>query len=149
MPESTVAVCSIVQKLEGARIASRHLAKTTAAQKNLALGAIATAIVTGTRAILAANELDLANSRENGLNAGMQDRLRLDVNRLESLAEAVRLVARLDDPIGISIRGQSLPNGLQLSQSRVPFGVIGVIYEARPNVTVDIAMRAASVSSTR
>lgn len=139
MPESTVAVCSIVQKLEGARIASRHLAKTTAAQKNLALGAIATAIVTGTRAILAANELDLANSRENGLNAGMQDRLRLDVNRLESLAEAVRLVARLDDPIGISIRGQSLPNGLQLSQSRVPFGVIGVIYEARPNVTVDIA----------
>lgn len=139
MPESTVAVRSFAQKLDGARIASRQLAASTTAHKNSALDAIATAIVTGAAQILAANELDLANSRENGLSAGIQDRLRLDASRLHSLAEAVRLVARLADPVGISVRGHVLPNGLQLSQIRVPFGVIGVIYEARPNVTVDIA----------
>ncbi|WP_394768373.1 glutamate-5-semialdehyde dehydrogenase [Lacisediminihabitans sp.] len=139
MSETVVATRTFTEKLEAARGASITLATTNAALKNAALEAIAQAVADNADRIIPANELDLANGRENGLSAGLQDRLRLDERRLASLAEAVRLVATLVDPVGESVRGKTLPNGLQLSQVRVPFGVIGVIYEARPNVTIDIA----------
>jgi glutamate-5-semialdehyde dehydrogenase len=135
----TGAARTVVGKLSAAREASVVLATATSTLKNRALEAIAVSVVANAAQIIAANEIDLANGRANGLSAGMQDRLRLDASRLQSLAEAVRLVASLVDPVGVSVRGQTLPNGLLLSQVRVPFGVIGVIYEARPNVTVDIA----------
>ncbi len=134
-----LATRSFTEKLEAARVASRTLATTPAALKNRALEAIAIAVESNAGRIIPANELDLANGRENGLSAGLQDRLRLDESRLAGLAAAVREVAALVDPVGENVRGQTLPNGLKLSQVRVPFGVAGVIYEARPNVTVDIA----------
>ena len=137
--ETAVAELIFTRKLEDARTASRTLATATAALKNSALEAIAQAVLAGADRILPANELDLANGRDNGLSAGLQDRLRLDESRLQGLADAVRQVASLVDPIGENVRGQTLPNGLRLSEVRVPFGVVGVIYEARPNVTVDIA----------
>ena len=139
MPETAVVNATFIQKLEGARAASRILATATTAQKNSALHAIAGAILRNADRILPANELDLANARENGLSAGMQDRLRLDFRRLEGLEAAVLQVASLVDPIGEAVRGSSLPNGLRITEVRVPFGVVGTIYEARPNVTIDIA----------
>jgi glutamate-5-semialdehyde dehydrogenase len=139
MPETAVATRTLVEKLTAARAASLTLATATADVKNAALEAIAEAIGRNIPQIVEANELDLANGRESGLSVGMQDRLRLDAHRLASLSEAVRLVATLVDPVGENVRGQTLPNGLRLTEVRVPFGVVGVIYEARPNVTVDIA----------
>jgi glutamate-5-semialdehyde dehydrogenase len=136
---SVVATRSFTEKLEDARTASLTLATATAALKNAALEAIASAVERNADRIVPANDLDLANGRENGLSAGLQDRLRLDEKRLTGLAAAVRQVASLVDPVGENVRGQTLPNGLKLSEVRVPFGVVGVIYEARPNVTVDIA----------
>ena len=129
----------LLTRLEAARDASRHLATMTAARKNAALEAIAAAITGSGDRVIAANELDLANAADAGVSAALQDRLRLDVGRLGNLAEAVLNVASLVDPIGESVRGSTLPNGIAISQVRVPFGVVGVIYEARPNVTVDIA----------
>ncbi|MES2169721.1 MAG: glutamate-5-semialdehyde dehydrogenase [Actinomycetota bacterium] len=136
---TVVATRSFTEKLKAARVASRALATVDADLKNGALEAIAIAIERNADRIVPANDLDLANGRENGLSSGLQDRLRLDHARLASLASAVRDVAALVDPVGENVRGQTLPNGLKLSQVRVPFGVVGVIYEARPNVTVDIA----------
>jgi glutamate-5-semialdehyde dehydrogenase len=139
MPETVVASSTLIEKLEASRTAARVLATATTAQKNSALHAIGAAILRNADRILPANELDLANARENGIAEGMQDRLRLDFRRLEALEAAVLHIASLDDPIGESIRGSKLPNGLRISQLRVPFGVVGAIYEARPNVTIDIA----------
>jgi len=130
---------SLVDKLERAKTAARALATTASGVKDAGLEAIAQAVESGAARILPANELDLANGRENGLSAGLQDRLRLDEARLAGLAEAVRQVIALPDPVGEVLRGSTLPNGVQLSQVRVPFGVVGAIYEARPNVTIDIA----------
>jgi glutamate-5-semialdehyde dehydrogenase len=139
MSQTVLAGPTLVDKLDAARAASRVLATATAAQKNAALQAIADRVAGSASSIIPANELDLANARENGLSQGMQDRLRLDVARLEGLAAAVRQVASLTDPVGESVRGSTLPNGIKISQVRVPFGVVGAIYEARPNVTIDIA----------
>jgi glutamate-5-semialdehyde dehydrogenase len=139
MTETAVTNATFVEKLEASRAAARVLATVTTAQKNKALHAIAAAILRNADRILPANELDLANARENGLSEGMQDRLRLDFRRLEALEAAVLQVASLVDPIGEAIRGSSLPNGLRITEVRVPFGVVGAIYEARPNVTIDIA----------
>ncbi len=136
---SIVVTRSFTEKLEAARSASLVLATANSALKNRALEAIAVAVERNADRIVPANDLDLANGRENGLSTGLQDRLRLDDARLGGLASAVRDVAALVDPVGENVRGQTLPNGLKLSQVRVPFGVVGVIYEARPNVTVDIA----------
>jgi glutamate-5-semialdehyde dehydrogenase len=136
---TTATALSLTDKLVAARAASTVLATANASVKNEALAAIAHAVVAGADRILPANELDLANGRENGLSVGLQDRLRLDEARLAGLAEAVLQVASLIDPVGEVVRGSTLPNGLALSQVRVPFGVIGAIYEARPNVTIDIA----------
>ncbi|TQL47789.1 glutamate-5-semialdehyde dehydrogenase [Homoserinimonas aerilata] len=126
-------------KLLAAREASRSLATATAQVKNDALEAIARAVLSGAERVIAANELDLEAGRQAGLSEGLQDRLRLDLARLEGLADAVRDVAALVDPVGQVVRGSTLPNGLGLTQVRVPFGVVGAIYEARPNVTIDIA----------
>lgn len=138
MPAAVTAL-TLHDKLASAKAASRALATATTEQKQAALLAIAEAVRTGAERILPANELDLANGREGGVGAGLLDRLRLDQARLDGLAEAVEVVVGLDDPVGEVVRGRSLPNGLQISQVRVPFGVIGAIYEARPNVTIDIA----------
>ena len=136
---SAVALPSLDDKLDAARRASIVLATTASGPKDEGLEAIALAVESGASRILPANELDIANGRENGLSAGLQDRLRLDPPRLQALADAVREIAALPDPVGEVVRGSTLPNGLLLSQVRVPFGVIGAIYEARPNVTIDIA----------
>ena len=130
---------TLTDKLAAARDAARVLATATTAQKNQALRSIADAVVNNAPRILAANEQDLARGRESGMAAGLQDRLRLDEARLASLSAAVLEIVALPDPIGDVVRGSSLENGLKLTQVRVPFGVVGAIYEARPNVTIDIA----------
>ena len=139
MPPTALAAATLTNKLTAARVAARVLATVTTAQKNAALRTIADSVLSNQARILLANELDLANSRENGLSDGMLDRLQLDERRLAALATAVLEIVALPDPIGDVVRGTRLENGLQLSQVRVPFGVVGAIYEARPNVTIDIA----------
>lgn len=126
-------------KLVAAREAAKPLALATADLKNRALRAIAEALRGSASVVIPANDLDLANARATGVSSALQDRLRLDPARLQSLADAVDEVAALTDPIGQSVRGSTLPNGLRINEVRVPFGVVGAIYEARPNVTVDIA----------
>ncbi len=130
---------SVVDLFDAAKSASSALARANSNQKNSALEQIALQLEGNMPLILEANAIDLKNAVENDIAAGLQDRLRLDEKRIASLAKAVRLVISLPDPIGQSVDGMTLPNGLQLQQVRVPFGVVGVIYEARPNVTIDIA----------
>lgn len=130
---------AFLDKLARARSASRSLATATTAQKNAALSAIADAIEGAIPQIVAANELDLARGREQQIGEGLLDRLLLDEARLIGLANSVRDVMGIPDPVGEIVRGSTLANGVQLTQVRVPFGVVGAIYEARPNVTVDIA----------
>ncbi len=135
----TLTVRTLTDKLVAAREASITLATATADLKNAALRAIAAAVATGAERIIPANERDLENGRSNGLSVALQDRLRLDEDRLAALAAAVGEIAGIADPVGELVRGRTLPNGLRISEVRVPFGVVGAIYEARPNVTVDIA----------
>ncbi len=125
--------------LEEAKLASYALARATTVQKNAALDAIATALVAHTTEIVSANRRDVDRGVAAQMPAGLQDRLTLTPERVEALASAVRDISVLPDPIGEVLRGSTLPNGLQLTQIRVPFGVVGAIYEARPNVTVDLA----------
>ncbi len=139
MAETTLDRATLFDKLSAAKSASIALATATTAQKDAGLTAIASGIVASARAILEANELDLANGRENGLSAGLIDRLTLTEARLDGLADAVLQISALTDPVGQAVRGSTLPNGVKITQVRVPFGVVGAIYEARPNVTVDIA----------
>ena len=139
MVDTLIDAPSFTDKLNAAREASRMLATATTRQKNAALEAIADAVMRNESRIVPANELDLANGRENGMAEGLQDRLRLDEKRLAALAKAVLEIVALPDPVGDVVRGSTLENGLQLTQTRVPFGVVGAIYEARPNVTIDIA----------
>ena len=129
----------IIPILDAARTAARTLATTPTGLKNQALHGIAAALRGSAAEILAANALDLTAGAENGLSTGLLDRLRLDDARIDALADAVLEISLLTDPVGEVVRGSSLPNGVRISQVRVPFGVVGVIYEARPNVTVDIA----------
>ncbi|MDI2097830.1 glutamate-5-semialdehyde dehydrogenase [Ruicaihuangia caeni] len=137
MPDT--ATLTFHDKLVAARDAARGLVTITTAQKNAALQAIADGVRGGIERIVPANELDLANGRDSGMSLGLQDRLKLDQPRLEALAQAVEQIIALTDPVGQTVRGSVLPNGLSINQVRVPFGVIGAIYEARPNVTIDIA----------
>lgn len=125
--------------LHDAQRASRALGTVPAPQRHAAIEAIATAIEGAADAILAANAEDLERGRAAGLGSGLLDRLLLDRGRIAGLAAAARDLAALPDPIGEVLRERTLPNGLELTEVRVPFGVIGVIYEARPNVTVDLA----------
>ncbi|WP_053352958.1 glutamate-5-semialdehyde dehydrogenase [Leucobacter musarum] len=130
---------AFLERLSLARTAARTLATATTAQKNAALAAIADRLEGSIPQIVEANERDLARGREQQIGVGLLDRLRLDAERVRGLAAAVRDVIALPDPIGEVVRGSTLANGIGISQVRVPFGVIGAIYEARPNVTVDIA----------
>jgi glutamate-5-semialdehyde dehydrogenase len=139
MSQTTLGSVALVDKLAAAKGASIALATATTDQKNRALQAIAARLESSAPRILEANELDLANGRENGLSSGLLDRLTLNVARLAGLADAVLQVAALTDPVGEAVRGSALPNGMKITQVRVPFGVVGAIYEARPNVTIDIA----------
>jgi glutamate-5-semialdehyde dehydrogenase len=122
-----------------ARIASRDLALATRATKDAALHAMADALDAAVGEVLAANADDVRRAEEGGTDAPMIDRLRLTEQRVATMAEGLRDLARLPDPVGEVVRGSTLANGLELRQVRVPFGVVGMIYEGRPNVTVDAA----------
>ncbi len=122
-----------------ARTASRRLALLSRADKDAALRHLADGLVAATDEIVAANARDLERGRAQGMPESLQDRLRLDAPRVAAVAEALRDIAGLPDPVGEVVRGSTLPNGLQIRQVRVPMGVVGMIYEARPNVTVDAA----------
>ena len=120
-----------------ARIAARTLGSLATAVKDRALHGAADAVLAHTEAILAANAEDLARARAAGTPESMLDRLALNPQRVDGIAAGLRQVAGLPDPIGDVLRGSTLPNGLQVRQQRVPLGVVGIVYEGRPNVTVD------------
>jgi glutamate-5-semialdehyde dehydrogenase len=122
-----------------AKTASREIARLSDPQKSRLLDRIADALEAATDEIVAANGEDLVRGREQGLSAALLDRLTLDAARVRALAQAVREVAQLPDPVGRLLEENTLENGLNLQKISVPFGVVGSIYEARPNVTVDIA----------
>ena len=130
---------SVLDVARRAKVASRSLAAATRATKDAALLALADALVTATPEILVANAEDLERGRDAGTSPGLLDRLALTPARIEAIAGALRELAALPDPVGEVVRGSTLPNGLLLRQVRVPMGVLGIIYEARPNVTVDAA----------
>jgi glutamate-5-semialdehyde dehydrogenase len=134
-----VTATSVSEICHRARDASRVLARVDTATKNVALFAIAAALRERTGEILGANERDLAAGREASIGESLLDRLRLDEQRIEGIAAAVEAVAALADPVGEVIDGYRLPNGLDVRKVRVPLGVIAVVYEARPNVTIDAA----------
>ena len=122
-----------------ARAAAAELAPLPRAAKDAALLAMADALVAQSASVLAANAKDLANGREAGLTDALLDRLALDDGRVAAMAQGLRDVAGLPDPVGEVVRGYTLPNGLDVRQIRVPLGVVAIVYEARPNVTVDAA----------
>ena len=124
---------------QAAKSAAQTLATAGTALKNHALDAIADALLAHTSDILAANAADLEAAQANGMTVSMQDRLRLTEERISGIADGVRQVAGHPDPIGAAVSEVVRPNGLRISRRRVPLGVIGIIYEARPNVTVDAA----------
>ena len=121
-----------------AKDASRFL-MTAGSKKDIALGAIADALCENCEEILAANKIDLENGEKSGLTASLLDRLRLSEERINGMADGVRQVAALPDPVGRVLDGRTLKNGLQIEKVTVPMGVIGIIFEARPNVTSDAA----------
>ena len=121
------------------RDAWKTLKRSSHAQRNAALAAMADGLLAGRDAIAAANAEDLAAGAEAGLDAAMLDRLRLDAPRIAALAADVRTLIELPDPLAIRFDERVLPNGLKLHRRRVPIGVLGVIYESRPNVSVDVA----------
>ena len=123
-----------------ARIAARTLSTATGAQRKEALEVIANAIDSRSAEIMAANEIDMQNARKEQMHAQLQDRLLLTEERIKGIAGGARQVASLADPLGRTLRESTLANGLELKQISVPFGVIGMVYEARPNVTVDAAV---------
>jgi glutamate-5-semialdehyde dehydrogenase len=135
----TTVASEIQQKAREAKQAARRLATLSSQVKNVALNGLADALAANAAAILAANAQDLERGRADGLSSAVIDRLTLTEARLEAIAKDVRNVASLPDPVGETIEMRTLPNGLIVGKMRVPFGVIGAIYENRPNVTVDIA----------
>lgn len=131
------ATALIADMARRARGAAALLARTSTADKRRALGAAAAAIRAAAAEILDANAADVAQGQANGLSAAMVDRLRLDSARLEGIAAGVEAVAALPDPVGAVIDESVRPNGLRMARVRVPLGVVGIIFESRPNVTVD------------
>ncbi|HEU5429309.1 MAG TPA: glutamate-5-semialdehyde dehydrogenase [Actinocrinis sp.] len=129
----------VIRTARRAREAAADLAVRTRAEKDRALHAIADALLAETPRIVAANAEDTDRARAAGVSAGIVDRLTLTADRIAAIAEALRKITTLADPVGEVVRGSNLPNGLELRQVRVPLGVVGIIYEARPNVTVDAA----------
>ena len=134
------AIEELKAKGRAARTASHRLAYLSTDIKNRALHNIADDLLARKDAILAANQIDYEEGEASGMSAAMLDRLMLDSSRLEAIAQDVRAVATLPDPVGEIFDMRTLPNGLQVSRKRVPLGVIGAIYESRPNVTIDISV---------
>lgn len=124
---------------KNAQEAKGLIAAAPASVKNGSLSAISEALVNGSERILEANALDLEAAEKNGMSASMQDRLRLTKERVSAIANSINTIIRLDDPVGFIETGYVIPNGLNIRKVRVPLGVIGIIYESRPNVTVDAA----------
>jgi glutamate-5-semialdehyde dehydrogenase len=146
-PESAASIGSVPvssaeavrEVAERAKVASVALAAASRAVKDAALLAMAAALTRASAELLAANALDVQQAAANGTAPAMIDRLTLNEARIEAMAAGLRQVASLPDPVGEVVRGSTLANGLEVRQTRVPFGVIGIVYEARPNVTVDAA----------
>jgi glutamate-5-semialdehyde dehydrogenase len=134
-----VTTTSVAEQCAAAKRASRTLATLDSSTKNGALEAIAAALIEHTSEILEANALDLEAGRDSGLSSTLMDRLELDHGRIAAIAEQVRDIAALPDPVGEVVDGGRLANGLDVRRVRVPLGVIAVVYEARPNVTIDAA----------
>ena len=130
---------TFAEQARAAQAASRILAVLTRAQKDAALHAMADALAEDVDAVLAANALDVAAARQSGTSAALIDRLSLDSGRVDGMVAGLRSLAALPDPIGDVVRGWTNPNGVRVRQVRVPLGVVGIIYEARPNVTADAA----------
>ena len=126
-------------KAQAAKQAAAKLAVTSTAVKNAALLAMAAALEAQQSEILAANERDMTAAAAKGMKSSMLDRLKLTAERISGMADGLRQVAGLADHVGNVIDGKTLPNGLHITKIRVPLGVIGIIYEARPNVTADAA----------
>ncbi len=133
------AIAELEQKGRAAKAASKRLAFLPTKVKNQALLSIAEALILRQDEILTANELDYKDAEASGMSAAMLDRLLLTPSRIQAIAQDVKTVSNLPDPIGEIIEERTLPNGLKLIKKRVPLGVIGAIYESRPNVTVDIS----------
>lgn len=129
----------LLEKCTLAKYAAQEMVSISTTVKNDALNAIAAALVSRSDEIISANKTDIENARTNGTREAMLDRLTLTAERIEGIADGVRQIAALNDPIGEVINTFSRPNGLMIGKKRVPMGVIGIIYEARPNVTVDAA----------
>jgi glutamate-5-semialdehyde dehydrogenase len=130
---------SVQQQASDARIAAMDLGAATRAEKDAALLRMADRLELRAAEIVEANAVDVRNARESGLSEAMIDRLTLTQERVGAMADGLRQLAALPDPIGDVVRGSTLANGLELRQVRVPFGVVGIIYEGRPNVTADAA----------
>lgn len=129
----------VVQPAKKAKLASRELANISSQQKNEALLMIARELENSSEEILKINQEDMEKGKQNGLSSALQDRLKLTEERIVSMAEGLREIVQLEDPIGEVLGMWKRPNGLKVGRTRVPLGVIGIIYEARPNVTVDVA----------
>ena len=134
-----VTTTTVAEACAAAKSAARELARASAEQKNLALEATARLLEERTAGILEANAADLADERATGLTEALRDRLALSEDRVAAMAAGVRVVAALDDPVGEELERKTLASGLDLRKVRVPLGVVAVVYEARPNVTIDCA----------
>ena len=135
----SAAKTEVVGLAKAARVAARLLANCTRAQKDAALNLMAQALLDNATEIVAANKLDVQSATAANIDAAIIDRLTLDQVRIQSLADGLKDISKLPDPVGETIREFDVPSGLHITQRRVPFGVVAVIYEARPNVTVDTA----------
>ena len=135
----SAAKTEVVGLAKAARVAARLLANCTRAQKDVALNLMAQALLDNAAEIVAANKLDVQSATAANIDAAIIDRLTLDQVRIQSLADGLKDISKLPDPVGETIREFDVPSGLHITQRRVPFGVVAVIYEARPNVTVDTA----------
>lgn len=133
----SIALTSVDEVCRAAKHAARELSKLDTEHRDAALRAIARALRERSEEVLAANALDMAAGRKGGLGEALLDRLALDGTRIEAIARAVEQIVALPDPVGEVIEGRRLPNGLDMRKVRVPLGVIAVVYEARPNVTID------------
>lgn len=138
---------NITELAQNAKKASKSLLSAGTVQKNLALEAICRALVENENTILEENKKDIENAKNKGTSPAMIDRLTLSVDRINSMADGVKKIIDLEDPIGETLGAKTLPNGLRVSKVTVPMGLIGVIYESRPNVTLDTAALCLKASS--